>query len=89
MHRNLFGALYVLNIIFQCILTLAAPPALMFFISWLAVSRLSAPTWIYAPAIAVGVIVGLVSMVRFAIAASEGLERLEKQREKQNENTKQ
>ena len=87
MYKNLFGGLYVLNIVFQCILTLLSPPALMFFLSWLLTSKLSAPTWLYAPMIVVGVIVGLISMVRFAIAASEGLERLEKQQKGRTKNS--
>ena len=65
----------------QSIITLLSPAALMFFIGWLATKKLGAPAWIYAPLLIVGFLAGLVSMVRFAISASEGLERLEKERE--------
>lgn len=80
MYKNFVSSLYVLNIIIQCIFTLLSPAALMLLVSWLLVSKAGAPGWLYAPLIIVGVLVGLVSMVRFAIVASEGLERLEKQK---------
>ena len=80
MYRNLVGALYVLNIVFQAIFTLATPPALFFFINYLCVSKLSFPKWTYVISLSVGFILGIISMIKFAITASEGLERLEKQR---------
>ena len=80
MYKNLVGALYVMNIVFQCVLTLVFPAALMFFVSWLFISKLSAPVWLYAILVPIGFVWGLVSMIKFAISASEGLERLEKQR---------
>lgn len=79
MYKNFVGALYVMNIVFQCILTLAMPAAFMFLIAWLSISKLGAPTWLYAILLPIGFIMGLVSMIRFAISSSEGLERLEKQ----------
>ena len=54
----------------------------MFGISWLLVSRAGAPSWIYAVFISVGIIAGLVSMVKFVINATSNLERLEKQNRK-------
>lgn len=80
MYRNLVSALYVINIVFQAIFTLLFPPALLFFINYLCVSYLSFPKWSYAISISLGFIMGLISMIKFAITASEGLERLEKQR---------
>lgn len=74
------SALYVLNIVAQSIVTLLIPVALMFLFAWLLVDKFSLPTWIYAIFITVGVISGFISMIRFAIRASEGLERLEKER---------
>ncbi len=79
MYKNFVGALYVMNIVFQCVLTLVAPAAFMLFVSWLLVSKLGAPTWLYAVLITFGFIMGIISMIRFAVSASEGLERLEKQ----------
>ena len=79
MHKKLFSVLYAINIISQAIFTLLIPAALAFGASWLFVTKLGAPEWLYAVLIPVGVIAGLISMVKFAIAAAEGLERLEKQ----------
>lgn len=80
MHKRLFSVLYAINIISQAIFTLLIPAALGFGISWLLVARAGAPGWLYAVFIPIGVIAGLISMVKFAIAAAEALERLEKQR---------
>ncbi len=80
MYRNFVGALYVLNIIFQAIFTLLTPPAIFFLINYLCVSKLSFPKWTYAISLSVGFVLGIISMIKFAITASEALERLEKQR---------
>lgn len=82
MNNKLFGFLYAINIISQAIFTLLIPTALTFGLSWLLVSRAGAPTWIYAILIPIGVVAGLVSMVRFVITATANLERLEKQKRK-------
>lgn len=82
-NKNFISALYVFNIVIQSIISLLSPAAVAFLIGWLFVSKVGAPTWIYAPLIVLGVIVGFVSMIRFAISASEGLERLERQRTKE------
>lgn len=79
--ENFFGALYVINVVAQSLFSLALPIALAILGSWLLTERCAAPQWIYAPLVTVGALVGLVSMVRFAIAASENLERLERERE--------
>ena len=84
MHKRLFSVLYAINIISQAIFTLLIPAALGFGAAWLLVSRFGAPEWLYAVLIPLGVIAGLVSMVRFAISASEALERLERQRKNNN-----
>ena len=88
MYQRFTGALYVINIIVQAAFTLLTPAGLMFLISWLLVDKCGAPTWIYAPAITVGVLAGFVSMIRFVISASEGLERLEKEQGKRKKNDK-
>ena len=80
MYRNLVGALYVLNIIFQAVFTLLMPPAFLFLINYLCVSSLSFPKWTYVVSLSLGFILGIISMIKFAISASEALERLEKQR---------
>jgi len=80
MYRNFVSAMYVLNIVFQAIFTLLTPPAFLFFINFLCVLKLSFPKWTYAISLSLGFILGIISMIKFAITASEGLERLEKQR---------
>jgi FtsZ-binding cell division protein ZapB len=58
------------------------PSGLFFLCSWLLVRYASAPNWIYAPLIIVGVLIGLISMVKFIISAMSALERLEEQSKK-------
>ncbi len=84
MKRNFISAAYVINIVWQCILTLVIPAAILAFVAWLAVSRLGAPEWVYVPFIVLGVLIGFVSMIRFAISSSEGLERLERANERRD-----
>lgn len=88
MNKNFVGALYVMNIVFQCVLTLLTPAAFMFLVSWLFIAKLGAPVWLYAILLPIGFVSGLVSMIKFAISASEGLERLEKQTKGKNSGDK-
>ena len=85
-YKKIISALYVLNIVIQALITLLIPAGLMFFLSWFFVSKCSAPTWLYAILIPIGVIAGFISMVKFAICAGECLERLEKQGGAKNKN---
>ena len=80
MYGKLVSVMYALNIIFDAFLTMLIPPGLCFGIAWLLVSFVGAPTWIYAPFLIVGVILGLISMVKFILTAMAGYERLEQQR---------
>lgn len=82
MQNKLFGAMYALNIIAQAIVSLLTPAALMFCISWLLVSKAGVAEWIYAVNIPVGIICGLVSMLKFVLSATRALENLEKQTKK-------
>ena len=82
MYKKAISALHVLNIVSQSIFTLLWQIALGFGIGYLAVNYWSAPSWIYVPLILAGVFSGLVSMVRFLLAAMNSLERLEAQHEK-------
>lgn len=84
MYRKFVNAMYILNILFQSLLNLATPILLMLGLSWLLVSKCSAPTWIYAILGVFGVLVGFVSMIKFILSASASLERLEKEREKRD-----
>lgn len=80
MFGKLFSISYVLNIVFQAFFTLLTPAGLGFLVSYLLVKFAGAPSWIYAPLLTVGVLLGFVSMVRFILTAMAGYERLEKQR---------
>ena len=79
MRNKLFSVMYAINIIAQAVFNLLTPAALMFCIAWLFVNKVSAPEWLYAVLIPLGIIAGLVSMVKFVISATSALERLEKQ----------
>ena len=78
--KDRYSAFYVFNIVFQSIFTLLWQIALAVFLGWLFVSRLGAPEWLYVPLILIGVGTGLVSMIRFILAAMKSLDRLEEQR---------
>lgn len=80
MYKRFVGAMYVINIIAQAIVTLLIPAAILFAIAWLFVEKCGAPEWLYAVMITLGIMSGFVSMIRFVIRASEGLERMENQR---------
>ena len=82
MYRRFVGALYVINIVAQCIFTLLTAPAFLFFITYLLIRYINFPLWSYAISLPIGFIIGIVSMIRFAITSSEALERLEKQNQK-------
>ena len=75
--RETYSAIYVINIVFQSIFTLVWSIGLALLVGWGCVSWLSAPDWIYVPLITLGVISGLVSMVRFILTAMRSLDRIE------------
>ena len=74
--------IYVLNIAMQALFSLLFTVAVFFGIGYLAVNSWGAPTWVYVPLILAGVGTGLLSMIRFILSAMAGLDRLEKQRDK-------
>ena len=82
MYGKFISALYVLNIIMQAIVTLLIPISIMLGVSWLFIKYVGAPIWLYAILLPIGALSGFVSMIRFIIRASEGLERLENQKKK-------
>lgn len=85
MRNRVFNTVYMLNIVFQGILTLLTPAALFFFISYLLVKRCSFPDWCYAIAIILGILTGLYSMLKFLINATRVFERIEKEQNKKTE----
>ena len=87
MRSKLFSSLYALNIVFQGLFNLVTPAALLFIISYLLISKVGAPEWIYAITLPIGIFLGLYSMVKFILAAMKALDRLEEQGKK-TKNTK-
>ncbi len=85
MYKRFIGVMYVLNIVFQAFFTLIMPAALGFAIGWALVKYASAPDWIYAPLLVVGILWGFYSMIKFVLTAMAGFERLERE---QNGNNK-
>lgn len=75
-----YSTFYVINIVFQSIFTLVWQIGTALLVGWLFVTYAGAPSWTYVPLILLGVVSGLVSMVRFILAAMRSLERLENDR---------
>lgn len=82
MRYKLFNGIYILNIIFQSALSLLTPAALLFFVAYILVDKCGFPDWCYAVALILGILSGLVGMVKFLISATSALERLEDEQEK-------
>ena len=80
MYGKFVSAVYLLNIIFQSFFDLAMPIGISILASWLLVEKASAPGWIYAPLVVIGVIIGFPSMIRFILSATKALDRLEEQK---------
>ena len=81
-YKKIVSATYIMNIVLQAAVTLVIPAAFFFFIAWLFVTNLSAPTWLYVIAIVLGVLSGFVSMIKFVLSAMKSLEALERANEK-------
>ncbi len=81
MNRKFFNALQVLNMLFQALYTLALPICIGALAAFLLTKYASAPGWIWAVLILLGVLLGLYSMVKLILAMSAGMERAERQRE--------
>lgn len=79
MKKSTIGTVHTANIIFQSIFTLLADIGILTLCAYLATRYLSAPRWIYVPMIMAGVLIGIISTIRYIIAASRSLERLEQQ----------
>lgn len=86
MHKKIYNAAFLINVIFQSFFNLIFPMAGMFFVGWLLVDKCSCPEWIYVPLLIVGLITGLISMVKFLIYALEIAERNEKAQNAKNKN---
>ena len=81
MYTRLTNALHLLNILFQSLYSLAMPIGIGALASYLLTKHTSVGGWIWAVLLTGGVLMGLISMVKFVITSTSNLERLEKQRE--------
>ena len=79
MFRRTVSFLYVLNIVFQALFSLLFAIGVALLLGWVSTTYWSWPSWVYVPLILFGVVVGMISMVRFIISASRGLDNLERQ----------
>ena len=84
MKRQTVSFLYVLNIVSQSLFSLLFDTALGVGVGYLLHTYAMIDAWIYIPCILLGLGVGIVSMVRFILSAMAGLERLERQRQKED-----
>ncbi len=87
MYKNFVSAMYILNIVWQSLFSLATPILLGIGAAFLLVNYLGVPTFIYAILGVLGTLLGFYNMIKFVISAMSALERLEKSRDGQN-NTK-
>jgi hypothetical protein len=81
MYKRFISAFQMLNILFQSLYSLALPIGFGALISFLLTKYLSAPRWIWAIFITLGVFSGLYSMVKFILTATSALEKLDHERE--------
>lgn len=82
MHKKIFNALTLFNLIGQAIYTLCLPMGLGALISYLLTKYASAPRWIWAIFLTLGSLIGLYSMVKYILTAMAGMDRLEKQQKR-------
>lgn len=86
--KGAYSALYVINIVFQAIFTLVWQMAFGLAVGWLLVRFAGAPGWVYVITILAGLAMGLVSMVRFILAAMNALDKIEKDNKQRKKETK-
>ena len=79
-YRGLITPLYVINIVFQSLLSLLSPIAVMLLFAYLLNTYAGVGTWIYVVLIMLGVFSGLYSMVIFILRAFRALDAIEKGR---------
>ena len=75
-----FNFTYLVSMVIQAFWCLLFPIGVAFVLGWLAVNKLSLPSWVYVPLLVVATIIGLISMFRFLISAAAAMDRLEKER---------
>ena len=82
MYKKFIGAFQLLNLLFQSLYSLAMPIGLGALAAYLLTKYASFPGFTWAILMVLGTMIGLCSMVKFILTASESLVRLERQRER-------
>ena len=82
MYKKFISALRLLNVLMQALYSLALPIGIGGLASFLLTKHAGAPKWIWAVLITLGTFTGLYSMIKYVLTATAGLDRLEKQSEK-------
>ena len=81
MYGKFVGFVYYTNIIIQSVLSLLCPVALFTALAWYLVEKRGLPDWVYVPAVLLGTVSGLFSMVKYVISATRAAEALAKERQ--------
>lgn len=76
-----FNISYLINIVLQSFWCLLFPIGVAFGIGWLMINKLSWPSWVMVPPLILATFMGLYSMCKFLISATDAMDRVEKQRE--------
>lgn len=85
MHKKLYKALEMLNLLSQTIYVLLLPVGIGALISFVLTKYLSCPSFIWAILITLGVLIGLYSMVKYILSATENIKKVEMQQEKRRQ----
>lgn len=85
MLRRGFSALYIINLITTSIFTLLFDVGVFVLIAWLLTAKLEAPSWVYIPAVLLGLAIGILSMLKFILTSMRALERLDEEQTKKEE----
>ena len=86
-YNKIVTPLYVFNMVWQALFSLAAPIGITFLIAYLIDKSFEVGGWIYVLFITLGALTGFYSMISFIIKMSDTLEGLERQKKK-NESSK-
>ena len=81
MHKKIFDALTMLNLLGQALYSLALPIGIGALLSYLLTEYASAPDWIWAILLTLGTLTGLYSMIRYILSSLSAMERQRKQAE--------
>ena len=87
MHKRVFTAVFILNTLFQALLTLLLPIGFGLLFSYLAVSYWGFANYTYAIALPLGAILGIYYMIRFILSTMRAIEAIEEEGKKKTYST--